>query len=115
MPVTPAYPGNTQIDIPQPSVTGPAPEPMPTGGGTGAPTPGMRTRDFPTTWDTSPSVQGPMGKMNPGHSHNVVSTEGQWARGDLPDLGWGYTFALARPRFMREPMTNIGSYNFAQG
>jgi hypothetical protein len=56
-----------------------------------------------------------MGKMNPGHVHNVVSTEGQWARGQLPDQGYGYTFALRRPRFMREPRTDIGSYNLAQG
>ena len=58
---------------------------------------------------------GPMGKMNVGHVHNVVSTNGQWARGELPDQGYGYTFALRRPRFMREPMTNLGTYNFARG
>jgi hypothetical protein len=56
-----------------------------------------------------------MGRMNPGYNHNVVSTEGQWARGELPDMGYGYQFALARPRFMREPRTNVGSYNFAKG
>jgi hypothetical protein len=76
---------------------------------------GGRTRDFPTTWDTAPSVPGPMGRMNVGYNHNVVSTEGQWARGELPAMGYGYTFALRRPHLMREPFTNLGSYSFAQG
>ena len=89
--------------------------PAPSAGGPAGPTPGQRTRDFSGAWDTSPSVQGPMGKMNVGYVHNVVSTNGQWARGELPDQGYGYTFALARPRFMREPRTDVGSYNFAQG
>lgn len=84
------------------------------GGPTGA-TPGVRTRDFPVTWDTSPSVMGPMGKLNPGYSHNVVSTNGQWSRGELPPLGYGYTFALRRPVLMREPGTNLGTVNLANG
>lgn len=74
-----------------------------------------RTRLFPNTWETSPSVLGPMGKMNAGHTHNVVSSEGQWARGELPDLGYGYQFALRYPRMMREPRTDLGTYNFAKG
>jgi len=53
--------------------------------------------------------------MNVGYVHNVVSTNGQWSRGELPDLGYGYYFALRRPRFMREPRTDLGSYNFAKG
>ena len=80
----------------------------------GGPT-GVRTRDFPVTWDTSPSVIGPMGKMNPGYSHNVVSTNGQWARGELPALGYGYAFALRRPVLMREPGPNLGTVNLAKG
>ena len=92
-----------------------APYPDQATGGPHGPTPGVRTRDFSGAWDTSPSVEGPMGRMNPGYNHNVVSTEGQWARGELPDMGYGYQFALARPRFMREPRTNVGSYNFAKG
>ena len=115
MPVTPAHPDTMPSDANQPSFASPAPSPAPHGPATGDPTPGVRTRDFPNTWETAPSVVGPMGKMNPGVVHNVVSTEGQWARGDLPDMGYGYTFALRRPRFMREPTTNRGSYNFAQG
>lgn len=101
----------TQIDDTlQPSGVPAAPSAPPSGGGTG-----VRTRDFPMTWDTTPSVQGPMGSMNPGYSHNVVSTEGQWARGELPDMGYGYTFALRRPRLMREPGTNLGTVNLANG
>jgi hypothetical protein len=73
------------------------------------------TRSFARTFDTSPSVAGPMGPMNPGHVHNVVSTEGQWARGELPDQGYSYTFALRRPKLMREPRTDLGSYWFARG
>lgn len=83
------------------------------GGPTG--TPGVRTRDFTNTWDTTPSVRGPMGSMNPGYVHNVVSTNGQWARGELPPLGYGYTFALRRPALMREPGTNLGTVNLANG
>ena len=67
------------------------------------------------TWETSPSIMGPMGRMNVGHVHNVVATEGQWARGELPDQGYGYEFALRRPRFMREPRTDQGTYSFAKG
>lgn len=85
------------------------------GGAAGADYGAHTTRSFQRTFDTSPSIQGPMGKMNPGHVHNVVSTNGQWARGELPDLGYGYTFALRRPRLMREPRTDLGSYNFARG
>lgn len=91
------------------------PAPTPTAGGPAGPTPGQRTRDFDGTWDTSATVPAPMGGRNPGHVHNVISTNGQWARGELPDMGYGYAFALARPRFMREPRTDIGSYNLAQG
>jgi hypothetical protein len=98
----------------QPDMAPAAPMPDSPGGPAG-PTPGMRTRDFPNTWDTSPSVVGPMGRINTGYSHNVVSTEGQWARGDLPPLGYGYTFALRRPHLMREPRTDLGTYNFAKG
>ena len=65
-----------------------APYPDQATGGPHGPTPGVRTRDFSGAWDTSPSVEGPMGRMNPGYNHNVVSTEGQWARGELPDLGY---------------------------
>jgi hypothetical protein len=73
------------------------------------------TRNFGFTYEPSPSVGGPMGPQNIGYSHNVVSTEGQWARGELPDLGYSYAFALRRPRLMREPRTDIGSYNLARG
>ena len=76
---------------------------------------GARTRDFPHTWTTSPNVPGPLGPMNIGYVHNVVSTNGQWARGELPQMGYGYAFALRRPRFMREPRTDLGSYSFAKG
>lgn len=99
----------------QPSMQPAAPYPNDRTGGPHGSTPGVRTRDFPTTWDTAPSVMGPMGKMNVGYNHNVVSTEAQWARGDLPDMGYGYRFALRRPHLMREPRTNLGSYDFAQG
>ena len=92
-----------------------APDAPVAGGPAGPATPGVRTRDFGGTWDTAPSVMGPMGSMNVGYTHNVVSTEGQWARGELPDQGYGYTFALARPRLMREPGTDLGTYNFAKG
>jgi hypothetical protein len=112
---SPTAPQGTQIDDMQPSMVPAAPETQPTGGPTGIATPGVRTRDFPTTWETGESVMGPMGKMNAGHVHNVVSTNGQWSRGDLPPMGYGYTFALRRPHLMREPYTNMGSYNFAQG
>ena len=78
-----------------------APAPDSSGGPAGAATPGVRCRAFPVTWEPSQPVMGPMGRMNAGHVHNVVSTEGQWARGKLPDQGYGYTFALLRPRFMR--------------
>ena len=111
----PTNPSGRDIDDQQPSMSPPPPETRPTGGPTGIATPGTRTRDFPTTWDTAPSVYGPMGKMNVGYTHNVVSTNGQWARGELPPLGYSYYFALRRPKFMREPMTNVGSYNFAKG
>lgn len=84
-------------------------------GGPHGPTPGVRTRDFGPTWDTSPSVGGPMGAMNVGYVHNVVSTNGQWSRGDLPDMGYGYAFALRRPGLMREPGTNLGTVNLAEG
>lgn len=109
----PANPDTVPSDAMQPSMAPGAPSPQTTGGPIH--TPGVRTRDFPQTWETSPPIQGPMGKMNVGMTHNVVSTNGQWARGDLPDLGYGYAFALRRPHLMREPMTNLGSYNFAQG
>lgn len=89
--------------------------PNETAGGPAGPTPGQRTRDFSGTWDTSPSVMGPMGKQNIGYVHNVVSTNGQWSRGELLDEGWGYTFALARPRLMREPGTDLGTVNLARG
>lgn len=91
--------------------------PTPAAGGPAGPaaTPGMRTRDFTNTWDTAPSVDGPMGSMNAGYVHNVVSTNGQWSRGELPALGYGYTFALRRPGLMREPGTNLGTINLAQG
>jgi hypothetical protein len=111
----PTAPGGTQIDEMQPSMVPAPPEPRPTGGPTGIATPGVRTRDFVNTWDTAPSVMGPMGKMNVGYVHNVVSTNGQWSRGDIPDMGYGYTFALRRPKFMREPRTDLGTYNFAKG
>lgn len=96
----------------------PDPSEVPTpaaGGPAGPPTPGVRTRDFANTWDTTPSVDGPMGRMNPGYVHNVVSDNGQWSRGELPDLGYGYAFALRRPGLMREPGTNLGTINLAQG
>jgi hypothetical protein len=99
----------------QPDMAPAAPYPDQATGGPHGPTPGVRTRDFTQTWDTAPSVMGPMGRMNAGYNHNVVSTEGQWARGELPDMGYSYEFALRRPRFMREPRTNVGSYNFAKG
>ena len=99
----------------EPSMQPAAPYPNQASGGPHGPTPGVRTRDFPVTWDTAPSVPGPMGKMNAGYVSNVTSTEAQWAKGDLPDMGYSYEFALRRPRFMREPMTNVGSYNFAKG
>ena len=90
--------------------------PRPDGiGGPGGPTPGVRTRSFENTWDTAPSVQGPMGRMNVGYVSTTTSSEAQWARGELPDMGYGYQFALARPRFMREPRTNLGTYSFAKG
>ncbi len=76
---------------------------------------GHSTRDFERTFDTSAGVPGPMGLMNTGYVHNVVSTNGQWSRGELPDLGYGYAFALRRPKFMREPRTDLGSYNLARG
>jgi hypothetical protein len=100
---------------PNPSVTnlGDTVDPAWQGGPTGVP--GVRTRDFEQTWDTTPSVMGPMGKMNPGYTHNVVSDNGQWSRGELPDTGYGYTFALRRPRLMREPGTNLGTVNLANG
>ena len=92
-----------------------APYPDQGTGGPHGPTPGVRTRDFSQAWDTAPSIMGPMGRMNVGYVSNTESTEAQWARGELPDMGYGYQFALARPRFMREPRTNVGSYNFAKG
>jgi hypothetical protein len=98
----------------QPSHAPSAPLPDAPGGPAG-PTPGQRTRDFGATWDTSPSVAGPLGAMNDGNVHNVVSTNGQWARGEIPDLGYNYSFALRRPGLMREPGTNLGTVNLAQG
>ena len=92
-----------------------APDAPVAGGPAGPATPGVRTRDFTNTWDTGATVPGPMGGRNPGHVHNVVSTEGQWARGQLPDQGYGFTFALRRPGLMREPGTDLGTYNLAQG
>jgi len=114
--------------LPQPSDMNPTVRP-PSGGGTGVtdaagpPHPddappggnGSRTRSFAFTYDTPPSVGGPLGPMNIGYVHNVVNSDGQWARGELPDLGYGYAFALRRPRFMREPRTDLGSYNFSRG
>jgi hypothetical protein len=73
------------------------------------------TRRFERTYSESPGVQTPFGLMNTGYVHNVVSTNGQWSRGELPDLGYGYAFALRRPKFMREPRTDLGSYNLARG
>jgi hypothetical protein len=74
-----------------------------------------RHRDYDFTYTPTSSVAGPMGPMNVGYVHNVVSTNAQWTRGDLPDMSYGYAFALARPRFMREPRTNVGTYNLAKG
>jgi hypothetical protein len=101
--------GSTGIPDSDPDVGGQdQPEPFRVNGG-------HSTRHFDRTYSESPSVQGPMGLMNVGYVHNVISTNGQWGRGELPDLGYGYAFALRRPKFMREPRTDLGSYNLAQG
>src|ERR1700678_2968748 len=76
----------------------------------GAGMPGAHsTRSFDFAYEPVSSVGGPLGPMNTGYTKNVISTNGQWARGELPDLGYGYAFALRRPRLMREPRTDIGS------
>ena len=107
---------NCSHDVGQPSHAPATPDaPDSASGGPAGPTPGTRTRDFTNTWDTSPSVMGPMGKQNVGYVHNVVSTNGQWSRGELPALGYGYTFALRRPSLMREPGTGLGTVNLARG
>jgi hypothetical protein len=98
--------GGTGISDVEPNL-----DPDPRAGMPGAHT----TRNFDFAYDTPPSVGGPLGPMNVGYSNNVVSTNGRWSRGELPDLGYGYAFALRRPRLMREPRTDIGSYNLARG
>ena len=91
------------------------PEPV-AHGGEGLPVGmGHSTRSFPFTYEPSPSVGGPLGPMNVGYTHNVVSDNARWSRGELPDSGYGYAFALRRPRLMREPRTDLGSYNLARG
>lgn len=104
-PYDPEPEGPTGID-PAPDLT--EPEPV-------AVNPGHGTRVFGWSYDTSPSVTGPIGPLNQGYVHNVISTNGQWSRGQLPDLGYGYAFALRRPRFMREPRTDLGTTNLARG
>lgn len=115
MPVEMSFPSDPAESLQPSGVPGAG---MVGSGPTGTPGPQIppsRTREFPPCYDTSPDVPGPLGPLNTGYVHNVVSDNAMWARGDLPPLGYNYAFALRRPRFMREPRTDLGTYYLAKG
>ena len=59
-----------------------------------------------------PDVETPSGNMNTGYVTSSVSDAAKWTRGENPatTMGPGQPgFSLPRPRWMREPGTNLGT------
>lgn len=73
-------------------------------------------RDFHWTYEPVPDVNTPVGSMNTGYVTSVVSDAAKWRRGEMPAflMGPGAPgFLLPRPRYMREPGSNLGTMPMA--
>lgn len=69
-------------------------------------------RDYAWAYTPAPDTATPVGNMNTGYVTSTVSDAAQWKRGEMPAFAVGPGapgFLLPRPRYMREPGTNLGT------
>lgn len=69
-------------------------------------------RDYLWAYTPLPDTATPQGNMNTGYVTSIVSDAAQWKRGEMPafTVGPGAPgFLLPRPKYMREPGTNLGT------